>query len=99
MKILTLPAFILPLLFVSCTSKEDYIEDFHLFIDEVKADSPAFNDEQWDEADVRFDELSEEDFADFKDELTDDELHDIDQMTAIYLGLKAKKEAEERLQR
>ena len=49
MKILTLPALILPLLFVSCTSKEDYIEDFHLFIDEVKTDSQAFDDGQWDE--------------------------------------------------
>ncbi len=75
------------------------MEDFHQFIDEVEAGGPSYDEEQWNEADERFDELSDEDFADFKDELTDEELHDIDQMTAIYLGLKASKEAKEKLQR
>ena len=85
--------------FISCTTKDDYIGDFISFIDEVSHGHEAFDEARWVEADERFRELSEDAFDEYKESLTDDELHVVDSCEAIYLGLKATLEAKEKLGR
>lgn len=80
-------------LFMSCTSKEDYIKEYAEFINDVECNYKNYNEEQWSEADEQFSEFSEKDYFKFKDKLTEEERDTLDILDGIYLGIKARVEA------
>lgn len=99
MKIKIIALLCVTLMLASCHSKEDYLEEFKNFVDEVELNYTSFDEEKWKESDEKFEELSDKEFNDYKDELTDDELHTIDQFDAIYMAIKVKMEAKRNLGR
>lgn len=82
------------LVFASCTSKKDYIKEYRSFVDEVKEGYRDYGAEQWEAADERFREYSEDMYKDFFEELTEEEVREVNILGGIYLGLKMSKEAE-----
>lgn len=85
------------LVFASCTSKKDYIKEYRNFVNEVKDGYRDYGAEQWEVADERFHEYSEDMYKDFFEELTEEEVREVNILASEYLGYKISKEAEERI--
>lgn len=90
--------FLLPFM-ISCTSKEGYIEDYREFITDVRKDFRSYDDEKWKETDELFEEYSEKMYDKFFDDLSDDEICELNTYNSIYLGIKMSLDAREKLQK
>lgn len=82
-------------LIVSCSafySKDKYVKDFAIFVNDVKDNCASFTEEQWTKADLEFFEFTVQKYGKFESELTDEDKHVIGKLKGIYNFLKAKKE-------
>lgn len=86
------------MLLASCSSKESYISEYGKFVDEVKSNCRNYGAEQWKEADEKFREYSEDMYDDFFEELTEEEICELNILTGVYIGLKVSVEAGEKLE-
>lgn len=94
--------FILALILItliSCGSKDDYVKDYSDFIDNVLGNYKSFGDEEWKNCDSLFKEYSEEKYNEYVKDCSDEEIVLLNQLDAVYLGLKAKVEAEYNLRK
>lgn len=92
---LVFPVFSLFMLLnlISCSakpSKEQYIENFTAFIDEVTKDAKDYTDEDWQKADKTFRKLVEQNSPEYDDLLTAKERRLIGKLEGRYLILRAK---------
>lgn len=84
------------LLFVGCSyTKENYLNDFSSFIEEVKVSSSSYSEADWAEIDKQYDEYAVEKYKKFKSELTPEEMLTISKLKGTYAALKIRKGAGE----
>ena len=67
-------------LFVSCSinPKDDYLNDFGVFINEIELNHEDYDDDEWVSIEDDYNDYSELQFLDFKNDLTSKELEVID---------------------
>ena len=85
---------------ICCTStpslsKSGFMKNFRTFVAEVESEYKSFTDEDWEKKDVIFNRLSKVDFPKFKDQLTEDEIKEINNLIGQYNGLKFKAKSKE----
>ena len=81
--------FCVTLSLVSCSnSKEEYIDDYSNFIEEVSEKSASYSGEQWEKADSINDVYSSDYYEAYSHEMTDDEKARISRLKGRYLGLR-----------
>ena len=80
-------------------SKDKYLKDFHNFVLEVEENASNYTSSDWDYADMKFTEFTIDLYEDFRDELTDAELHEIGRLKGRYSSVRIKKEANTLLDR
>lgn len=90
--------FILLLLMISCSlfeTKEDYIQDFTSFINDVKASCSNYTTEEWTETDKVYEKFATDKYEKFKAEFTSNDEMTILKLKGTYAVLKVRKDAGE----
>jgi hypothetical protein len=86
--------FILLLLMISCSffeTKEDYIQDFTSFINDVKASCTNYTNEDWLETDDVYEQFATNKYEKFKAEFTSIDEITIVKLKGTYTALKVRK--------
>ena len=77
------------LFFISCgNAKEDYIDDYNNFIEEVSEKSALYSTEQWENSDSINDVYSSDYYEAYSHAMTDDEKAIVSRLKGRYLGLR-----------
>lgn len=84
------------LLFVGCSyTKENYLNDFISFVEDVKTNSSSYSEADWLDIDKQHDKYAGEQYEKFKAKLTTEEMLTIGKLKGTYTALKVKKSANE----
>ena len=89
------------LLLYSCgclPTKENYINDFTLFINEVQLDHKKYTEEDWAAMDVQYEVYATEKYEKYKDDLTSEERELIGNLKGQYNGYKTPYEINETIE-
>lgn len=78
------------ILMVSCQTKDSYLKDFNAFVEDVKAESAEYTEEDWQKVDDKFTKFSTELYTKFEEELSVEEKAEIVKLQAVYAGVKVK---------
>jgi capsular polysaccharide biosynthesis protein len=85
----------------SCTffySKDNYIKDFSIFIQDVKTKSPTYTEKDWADADLQFENFTVKQYEQFKTELSENDKETIGKLKGSYYVYKFKKETKDAIE-
>jgi len=92
-KLIVISNAILILLFYSCSDpKKDYLDRFGKFINEIELAQEKYDEDEWVISEDEFNELSKIEFIDFKDELTESELNQIESYRKRFKTIQIKRD-------
>lgn len=92
LKILTLILVLFAATFTSCNSKTSYMKRFESFVNSISEKQGTYTDQQWQEADIKFEKFSVTEYARYQTELTKEEKQKIGKLKGKYLAIRAKRE-------
>lgn len=75
---------------VNFNTKEAYIEDFEVFILDIKEKYHDFDEDEWIQTEEAFEHFSKVRYAEFRDELTIKEYEKVDELIGQYKAMKMK---------
>lgn len=79
------------LLFSACKSApERYLTSFESFVVEIEQTANNYSDEQWQEADTRFEMFTGEEYKKVEHQLTTEQKKKVGELTARYYKMRAK---------
>jgi hypothetical protein len=78
---------------VSC-DKTSYISSFERFVNSVAENQESYTAEDWEQADLRFEQLANADYEKYRAKLTKEENQKIGKLKGKYLAIRAKSEAD-----
>lgn len=86
---------VLILLFLNCGSysKNNYLNDFGIFVNETKDNSAKYSEKDWTDADQQYNEFAVVQYEKFLPELSIEDKITIGKLKTIYTALKVKKGA------
>ena len=84
--------FIVVLLINSCTSiqKKSFVNSFNSFVSDVEANYKSYNEKEWEEADLKFENLIKVEYVKYQTSLTDAENSQINTLIGKYQAIKLK---------
>jgi hypothetical protein len=84
--------FIVVLLINSCTSiqKKSFVNSFNFFVSDVEANYKSYNEKEWEEADLKFENLIKVEYVKYQSSLTDAENSQINTLIGKYQAIKLK---------
>lgn len=84
--------FIVVLLINSCTSiqKKSFVNSFNSFVSDVEANYKSYNEKEWEEADLKFENLIKVEYVKYQSSLTDAENSQINTLIGKYQAIKLK---------
>ncbi len=84
--------FIVVLLISSCTSiqKKSFVNSFNSFVSDVEANYKSYNEKEWEEADLKFENLIKVEYVKYQSSLTDAENSQINTLIGKYQAIKLK---------
>jgi len=76
----------------SCESyqRDSYLGDFNHFIDKIEKKGNSFGEKDWQNADIEFKSLSEDEYEKFKNNLTEEQNSKINDLKGKYYALRIK---------
>lgn len=74
-------------------SKDNYLNDYRCFVLDVRKNCAAYTEKDWELADKKYVEFSDQLYMRFKRELTDRDKYLIGRLNGLYSMLRLKKEA------
>ena len=77
----------------SLSTKQDYISNYEAWVKNLKANYKAYKKPDWSTAEADFKRYSEADYNRFKDQFTDEEREQVDNLTGQYYAVLAKYKA------
>ncbi|MGL5682712.1 MAG: DUF6565 domain-containing protein [Marinifilaceae bacterium] len=78
------------LLFVACESKDTYMTDFRDFVTQIQEENEEFTEKDWKKAEKKFMQLSDKDYAKYKEQLSTIERAEVIKLRTTYVTLRAK---------
>jgi len=80
------------LLLSSCNNKDTYIDEFGKFMNDIENVNEDYSDQEWALIEIQFDDLSIYQFKDFKDELTDNDMKQIEKFKERFTKIQVNRE-------
>ena len=80
------------LLLASCNNKDAYIDEFGKFMNDIENVNEDYSDQEWALIEIQFDDLSIYQFKDFKDELTDNDMKQIEKFKERFTKIQVNRE-------
>lgn len=78
---------------LSCShlgGKSSYISSFERFVEKVTDNQATYSDEDWERADVRFEQFADTDYQKYSRKLTKEEKQKIGKLKGKYLAIRTK---------
>jgi hypothetical protein len=90
--ILKVISLILVVFVVSCSDigKSSYISSFERFVNSVSEKQESYTNEDWEKADLKFEQFSDTDYQKYVRKLTQEEKQKIGKLKGKYLAIRAK---------
>lgn len=88
--------FIMFFFLIGCDAtnkKEDYIENYELWLKGVKAQWANYKDEQWEEAEKQFDKYNNDQYDKFRDLLTEEQQKKVSMLAGQWYAIQVKRRA------
>ena len=74
----------------SCNPKQNYINNFEKFVIEVENQYEEYTEQDWADADQKFELYAVDEYKKFKEEMTREERKKVNKLKGKYIGVRAK---------